>query len=410
MAVVALAPVRRHARAATALAVLALAGVAWQRASSAPELPTAAVRQGAFEDVLTLRGEVRPSRSVTLAAPGRGGDLRILRIARTGTRVNAGDTVIEFDRTNVLRTLGEKSSELKRAQAEVDRIRAQRRIAEQKLVTAAQKARFDVERARLDTKGEDLLSRVEFEQKRLAVVDAESALRVAEDKLTAERKAAAAELRGAEQKREKARLEVADAQQQLAQLSIVAPTAGIVTVLQNFRAGGAGGAEFREGDRPWNGAALAELPDLSRPVIVAKLDESDRARLKEGQPASVRIDAVPDQDFSGTLRTISALTRADFTQWPPLRNFEATIVLDSVDARLRAGMNATARLTTERVASATMVPVKALFPLNGQTVCYVRSGRSFIARAVQVERRGSDEAMVTGVGPGEVVAMERPSS
>jgi hypothetical protein len=383
----------------------------WQRtASSEPEVATALVRQGTFEDVLTLRGEVRPSRSVILSAPSRGGDLRIIRMARTGTRVKAGDTVVEFDRTNVLRTLGEKMSELKRAEAEVDRIRAQRRIAEQKLITASQKARFDVERARLDTRGEDLLSRVELEQKRLLVVDAESALRVAEEKHTAEQKAAEAELRGAEQKREKARREVDDAQQQLEQLSIVAPTDGIVSVLQNFRSGGAGGAEFREGDRPWNGAALAELPDLSKTIIVAKLDESERARLKDGQRASVRIDALPDKDFNGTLQTVSALTRADFTQWPPLRNFEATIALDGVDPRLRVGMNATARLVTARVNEATLVPLKALFALNGKTVCYVRSGTGFVPRPVQVDRRGAEDAMVTGVRAGEVVATERPPS
>jgi hypothetical protein len=408
---IAVAFLRRHAKAVTALVAIALAGLAWQRASSSSlQLPTAIVREGVFEDVLTLRGEVRPSRSLILTAPSRGGDLRILRMARTGTRVNAGDTVVEFDRTTVLRTLGEKGSELKRAEAEVDRIRAQRRIAEQKLVTDAQKARFDLERARLDTKGEDLLSRVELEQKRLAVADAESALRVAEQKLAAERHAATAELRGAAQKREKARREVEDAQQQLQQLSVVAPAGGIVTVLQNFRSGGAGGAEFREGDRPWNGAALAELPDLSKGIVIAKLDESERARLKAGQQAAVRIDALPDKDFTGTLTTVSALTRADFSQWPPARNFEATIVLDAVDPRLRAGMNATARLVTDRIGRATVVPLKALFALNGQTVCYVRSGSGFLSRPVQVERRGAEEAMVSGVRAGEVVAIERPAS
>jgi multidrug resistance efflux pump len=403
--------VGRHTRVVTVAAALLLLAIVWQRtASSEVEVPTAAVRQGTFEDVLTLRGEVRPSRSVIVSAPSRGGDLRIIRIARTGTRVKAGDTIVEFDRTNVLRTLSEKTSEFKRADAEVDRIRAQRRIAEQKLVTASQKARFDVERARLDTRGEDLLSRVELEQKRLAVIDAESALRVADEKLTAEQKAAEAELRGAQQKREKARREVEDAKQQLQQLSIVAPTDGIVAVLQNFRGGGAGGAEFREGDRPWNGAALAELPDLSKPVVIAKLDESERARLKEGQRASVRIDAVPDKDFNGTLKTVSALTRADFTQWPPLRNFEATIVLEAVDPHLRAGMNATARLVTERVGVALLVPVNALFALNGRTVCYVRTASGFVPRPVQVERRGTEDAMVSGVSEGDVIATERPPS
>jgi HlyD family secretion protein len=403
--------VTHRATAVAVVVVVVLAAILVQRtASSAPDLPTATVREGTFEDVLTLRGEVRPSRSLTLSAPARGSDLRILRIARTGTRVKAGDPVIEFDRSTVLRTLAEKDSELKRAEAEIGRIQAQRQITEQELLTNVHKAHFDLERAKLDASAKDLLSRVEFEQRLLAVSDAESALRALEQKLAAEREAAAADLRGARQKRDKARFEVDDAKAQLQQLSIVAPRPGIVTVLQNWRAGGAGGAEFREGDRPWNGAPLAELPDLSIVAIVAKLDEPERARLKAGQHAAVRIDAVPDQEFDATLTAISALTKADFSSWPPVRNFEATVTLRSADARLRPGMNGTARLIVDRVGGATLVPVKALFAAEGDTVCYVRSGAAFASRRVKVARRGSDDAIVEGVRKGEVVALERPAS
>jgi HlyD family secretion protein len=405
-------PATRRARIGSAVAVTTvIAVVLLQRTAwSEPDFPTATVRQGTFEDVLTLRGEVKPLRSLTLSAPARGNDLRILRIARTGTRVKAGDPVIEFDRSTVLRTLGEKDSELKRAESEIDRIRAQRQIAEQKILTEVHKARFDLGRAKLDASAKDLLSRVEYEQRELAVSDAESTLRAVEQKLTAEREAAAAELRGAGQKRDKARFEVDDAKAQLQQLSIVAPRPGIVTVLQNWRASGAGGAEFREGDRPWNGAPLAELPDLSIVTLVAKLDESERARLKAGQHADVRIDAVPDKDFDASVSDISTLTRADWSIWPPVRNFEATIALQSADARLRPGMNGSARLVLDRVNGATLVPVRALFPVEGETVCYVREGGAFALRRVKVSRRGSEDAIVDGVRAGDVVALQRPTS
>jgi HlyD family secretion protein len=399
----------RARKAAGAALVLAAVLLARHVVGSRREPPTALVRQGTFEDVLTLRGELRPGASLTLSAPARGGDLRILRIARTGTRVDAGDVVIEFDRSTVVRTLGEKESELKRALAEIDRITAQRQIAEQELVTAVQKARFDLERAKLDAQVEEILPRVEIEQRRLKVSDMESALRAAEDKLAAERRAAEAELRGARQKRDKAQLEVDDARYQLARLSIVAPRPGIVTVLQNFRMGGAGGAEFREGDRPWNGAALAELPDLSRVILAAKIDESERARLEAGDRATVRVDALPDKDFDATLRSISALTKADYSTWPPARNFEAAIELAATDALLRPGMNGTARLVVDRIAGATLIPVKALFASDAGTVCYVRGRGGFTPRAIKVARRGTEDAIVEGVQAGEVVALERPS-
>ena len=57
------------------------------------------------------------------------------------------------------------------------------------------------------------------------------------------------------------------------------------------------GQEFREGDRAWAGASILELPDLSSIHLEARLDESDRGRLKEGQDALIRIEAVPGNDF-----------------------------------------------------------------------------------------------------------------
>lgn len=403
---------RRARSGAVVVVLMSAAGAALVQRTGFREadIGTAVVRQGEFEDVVTLRGEVRPVRSITLSAPTRGGELRILRIARTGTAVNAGDTVIEFDRSFVLNTFEEKRSELKRAEAELDRIRAQRQIAEQEIVTEVQKARFDLERARLDTRGEEFASRVDIEQRRLAVADAESTLRALEEKLAAERKSAQAELAGVRHKRDKARREVEEAEGQLKQLSVIAPAPGVITILPNFRASGAGGAEFREGDRPWNGAPIAELPDLAQVLVTAKLDESERARLREGVPATVRVDAIPDRDFTGRVKQISALTRADFTTWPPARNFEATIELAAADRRLRPGMNATARVTVDRVSGATLVPVKALFNEGTRTICYVRSRAGFTARDVAVSRRGSDEAIVSGLRAGDIVATERPKS
>jgi HlyD family secretion protein len=378
---------------------------------SAPDVPTAPVREGEFQDVMLLRGEVRPVRSITLLSPSRGGELRIVRLARNGAMVKAGDPVIEFDRSLVMRTLEEKRSELKSAEAQIDQIRAKRRLGEQQLFTDVQKAQYDVERARLDLRGEDLLSKVDVEQKRLALADARSALTAVEEKRRAEQAAAAAELRSASQKRDKARYEVQDSEQQLRRLTVTAPAPGMVALLPNWRSGGAAGTspEFREGDRVWPGAAVAELPDLSRVRIAAKLDEIERTRLNPGLAAMVRIDAVADREFSGTLSTISALTKPDFGTWPPARNFEAIVDVSEHDGRIRPGMNATARLIVDRVPHATLVPLQALFDENGRTVAYVAVRGGFETRVVTIARRSAEDAMVaSGLRPGETVSLRKP--
>ena len=49
------------------------------------------------------RGEIKAGRSITIMAPADAGDLRITKLARTGTLVKRGDVLIEFDASTVAR-------------------------------------------------------------------------------------------------------------------------------------------------------------------------------------------------------------------------------------------------------------------------------------------------------------------
>ena len=86
----------------------------------------------------------------------------------------------------------------------------------------------------------------------------------------------------------------------LSKMVMRAPNDGIVNILPNFRAGGSFGQSpppFKEGDRVWTGAAIAEIPDRSEMRVELKLEEVDRGKLKLGQAVRVRVDAVPEKEF-----------------------------------------------------------------------------------------------------------------
>jgi multidrug efflux pump subunit AcrA (membrane-fusion protein) len=146
-------------------------------------------------------------------------------------------------------------------------------------------------------------------------------------------------------------------------LELKAPAAGLVNILPNFRAASTWGSEqeFREGDRAWPGAAILELPDLSSVHLEARLDESDRGRLKTGQDATVRIEAIPGRDFKARINNISVLAKVDFTSgWPPPKNFDLNLVLLDIDPKIRPGMTAVARIATEREPDVILVPAEAI--------------------------------------------------
>jgi HlyD family secretion protein len=389
--------------------VVAIAGVSFGRGATV-DVPTTAILKGEFIDYLQVRGEVKAVRSVPLTVPTTGGgDLQILELAKNGMNIKKGDVVVRFDPMTVERTLNDRRSDFKQAEEEIAKTRAQYRIQEQQAQTDMTKARYDVRRAELDTVPHEFLSRMEREQKMLALADAKARLAEAELKLKALRDIEKAELASKLQKRDKARFDVEHAERQLGGLQIVAPVDGFVAIMPNWRSC-CPPPDFKAGDRAWPGQVIAEVPDLSTLRVTARLEEAERGRMQPGQPVVVRADAVPDKELAGKIADISALARVDFSNWPPQRNFDMIVQLDQMDARLRPGMNTTVRVAVDRVADAVLIPARAVFEKEGRSVAYVsRTRGGWDERLVQIARRGQEQHIVReGVQPGERVALKDP--
>jgi multidrug efflux pump subunit AcrA (membrane-fusion protein) len=404
----------RNAFAAVILAVIAIGGifVAVGR-GSAPDLPTVDVTRGDFTDILEIRGEIRPLKSVVLASPMQSGELQIIKLVKSGTVVKPGDVVVQFDGSTLMRTIQEKQSELRQADAEIEQQRAQSRITEEQNATALMKAQYDLERARLEVKKGDTIPRIQLEQAILTIGEAEGTIKELDAKIRSDKTAAEAAIAARLRKREKAQADLERAQRGLQNLEMRAPAAGMVNVLPNPRSGGFFGGseqEFREGDRAWAGASVLELPDLSSIHLEARLDESDRGRLNVGQDAAVKIEAVPDREFKARIDLISVLARVDFSSgWPPPKNFDLRLVLLETDPRIRPGMTAVARIATDRVPGVVLVPADSVFQKDGSPVVYVLDGSMFVEQRIQVSRRGKEQAVVaSGVEPGARIASRRP--
>ena len=411
--------VLRRPRNAIVTALAAVIALGWLFVSvgrgSVPDVPTAEVVRGDFTDLLEIRGEIRPVRSVVLASPLQSGELQIIKLAKSGTVVKAGDVVVQFDGSTLLRTIQEKQSELRQADAEIEQQRAQSKITDEQNATALMRAQYDLQRAKLEVMKGDTIPRIQLEQAKLAIGDAQLKLKEIEAKIIADKTAAAAAVAGRRRKREKAQADLERAQLGLQKLEMKAPAAGMVNVLPNPRSGGFFGGneqEFREGDRAWAGASVIELPDLSTVHLEARLDESDRGRLNTGQDATVKIEAVPGKDFRARIDKISLLARVDFSSgWPPPKNFDLGLVLLEIDPRIRPGMTAVARIATDRVPDVVLAPSEAVFQKDGSPVLYVLDGSMFREQRVQISRRGKEQSVVaSGVEPGARVAVRRPTA
>jgi RND family efflux transporter MFP subunit len=375
-----------------------------------PTVPTLEVKRGEFLDSLQFRGEVKALKSVTISAPADAGDLQIVTLSPDGVVVKPGDVVVEFDKTKTEQELAQYRSSMKSAQATIDQARAAARLAEEEDKTAVSKARYEVEVAKLEASKKEIVSEIEGEEAKLKLADAEQALREAETKQKSDQTLNQATIESTVQASTKARFDVERAEHALTQMSVHAPSAGTISMLQHWIGDNMG--PYRPGDHAWPGAAIAELPDASTLRVTARVDETERGRLALKQPVTVQLNAIPDRQFTGHLEQISAIASTDFSGgWPFTRNFNLEIALDQTDPRFKPGITGNVTVVVDRIADALTIPAQALFQKSGQDVAYVWRGNQFEERTIEVGRRSGDKVMISkGLQGGEQVALTDPTA
>lgn len=404
---------RRLAYAAVFLIVAGAAVALWGpwKAKTAPDVPTGEVKLGEFVEYVQLRGEVRARSSSYINAPFNAGDLQILRLCKDGAMVRKGDIVVEFDPTNLQRSVDQYRSTLKQLDAQIARIKAQQLLKDEQSLTDKMMAAFGVERAKLDASRGEVVAAVENEKSQMALGKAEMKMREVSQQIASNLVGAEADLAGILRKREKANLDLEQAQRNMAALKLAAPTDGLIMLQPNTRARASGTSTtpiFKEGDRAYAGASIAELPDLSTVMMIVNVDEADRGKLENDQTVTVKVDAVPDKELEGRVGSISTLARLDFAT--ASRRFETTILLAQPDPRLRPGMSATARVAVLRLRDSILIPLEGVFEKKARAVAYVLNKDRFEERILEVARRGEGTAMVVrGLKPGERIALKDPT-
>jgi multidrug resistance efflux pump len=347
--------------------------------------PTVTVSRGAFVRTLRVAGTVEALRSATVMAPRLAGQtsssLVITRLVPAGTRVAAGDVLVEFDRQEQIRNAEDKRAEYLDLEEQIRKKQAEHTAARAADRTALETARNDVGRADLEMLKNEMLAPIEAEKNQLALEQAKARLDQLGRTMALKLRAAEAELRILEIRRDRARNAMRHAEANTERMSIRAPFDGLCVLKSVWK--GNQMAEVQEGEEVRAGVPILDVVDPSAMRVRLRVSQADIAHVSAGQRARVELDAYPDLSFPGRIESLAPLAVAS-TLTPKVRSFVALVAIEGAHANLMPDLSAAVDLEIERRDNVLVLPRDAVTIESSAAYVRVRRGSSFERQPIEL--------------------------
>ncbi len=198
-----------------------------------------------------------------------------------------------------------------------------------------------------------------------------------------------------------------EAQGELAQTEITAPTTGMVVLREEFRSNQR--RKPRVGDILVRNQTILDLPDLTHLLVKSKVREMDLHKIDMNLPVTIEVDAYPQQKFSGRIAFVGILAITDLLRPTDEKHFEIKISIDEKNIRPRPGMTARAIIHAGQVEDRLCVPVHAIFEADKTLYCYVAKDKRYFKVPVQIGKSNEEwTEIVAGLEEGDKVCLVIP--
>jgi|SRR5882762_5192714 len=379
------------------------------------EVPLAPVQRGDLDLKVYTTGELQASHAVVLTAPPVGGGaLQITRLLHTGTPVKKGDIVFEFDPAEQRYKLEQSRSELQQAEQEIGKAMADADVLAAQDKVELLKARFALRRAELEVQRNELVSVIDAKKNELALQHAKDSVAKLQQDLESHVASGRATVRLAQEKQNKAKLAMDQAQKNIEKMLVAAPMDGLVSIEKNAgmdeMGQGMSMSDYRAGDQVRPGSAIAQVIDPSQMEVTSRIGEREGDNVKVGQSAEVEFDALLGQIFPGAVRTVGGMSTRQFWEGNVGGKFDITIQLLNEDLRLRPGLTARIVVPGDKKKNVLYVSRQALFMKDGKRIVYLKSGKGFEQREVKILCENESRAAIEGLKVDDKVALLDPTA
>lgn len=193
---------------------------------------------------------------------------------------------------------------------------------------------------------------------------------------------------------QQAQLQVDQSSRVLNDLSLTAPFDGVVSFV-NVQVGSVASPAL----------PAIQVTNISPLHVLVQVDEIDIHKIREGQSARVKVDALPGVELTATIETIALVGTND----NGIINYDVKVRLDASDLRVRTGMTAEASVIVDQKSNVLSVPneyIRLDRTRNKAFVNVVDKNGRLQEVEVQLGLQGDDVSEVTaGIQQGDILAV-----
>ena len=360
-----------------------------------------------FVRVVRLSGTVEAVQATTIFAPRLAGQnqnsLIVTALVKAGQTVHPGDLLVEFDRQDQMRNALDKQAELNDLEQQIRKRRAQEAAARAADDSTMKQAESTLAKAKLELIKNEMLPKLQAEKNNLAYEEAQARLTQLQETYDLKRRAAAADIRILEIRRDRAETNMKQAELNAERMLITSPLPGVAVIKTTWKNGG-NMVEFMEGDEVRPGQPVIEVVNPAVMRVRARVNQADMNDLKVGQRVTVGLDAYPELSFTGAVDQISPIGQQSSLS-PKVRNFIVLVMVNGAHPNLMPDLTASLDVALDSVPNALVVPRDAIVVEGEHAYVKVQRGGRFERQDVTVGPMNTHEAVVTsGLQEGITVA------
>jgi len=335
------------ASAIAAAALLSACGVSSPPESTGSTTAAAvgAGRQTGDTGGIRLSGTIEAIHSRSVIVPRLAGQISptlvITHLVKSGTMVKPGDLVLELDPQDQVRNTMDRRAEVIDLDDQIQKKRSDQAVASAADETAMAVAEHDLERARLESLKNDLLSRVAAEKNQLAFEQAKAKLDQLKSSVALKQKAADADVKILQIRRERSVRALTYAEENVKLMAVRTTFAGMVVVKTTYK--GETQAEILLGDEVRPGLPVMDIIDPQTMQVRARVNQADIGLVAPGQTATIRLDAYPDLSFVGQVDRVAPLGIVS-SMTAAVRNFTVLVPIKGTHPRLMPDLTASVDL------------------------------------------------------------------